>query len=294
MRARWARVVLAPGPGEPPRVVAADGIEVGATAEAALAVPLADEGRLECGPRVEGSYRASDRELLGTLAGQASLAVTNAQLSLDLAESRARIVAAGTAERRRIERDIHDGVQQQLVALMARLSLARALLANEPALAGASLDEMQQGLRSALTDLRDLASGIHPPVLTDSGLLSAVESRAARLPIGVTIVWQAGRSDRRFDPEVEAAAYFSVSEALTNVLKHARADSAEVVLACPDGWLDITVQDRGVGFDTDAEARRGLQGMRDRVEAIGGRLEVSSTAGAGTTLKLRLPAVSHA
>jgi signal transduction histidine kinase len=294
MRARWARVVLAPAPGESPRVVAADGIDVGAAEEAALTVPLADSGRLDCGPRVEGGYRDADRELLETLAGQASLAVTNAQLSLDLADSRARIVAAETAERRRIERDIHDGVQQQLVALMARLSVARTQLAHEPALAAASLDEMQQGLRSALTDLRDLASGIHPPVLTDSGLLSAVESRAARLPIGVTIVWQAGRSDRRFDPEVEAAAYFSVSEALTNVLKHSGADSAEVVLACPDGWLDITVQDHGAGFDTVAGSRRGLQGMRDRVEAIGGRLEVSSASGLGTTLHLRLPAASHA
>jgi signal transduction histidine kinase len=292
MRATWARVALAPGPGEQARVVAADGIGLGEPTEPALSVPLGDGGRLECGARVEGDYRDSDRELLGTLAAQASLAVTNAQLSLDLADSRTRIVTAETAERRRIERDIHDGVQQQIVVLMAKLSLVRSQLgAENPGAAASSLDEMEKGLRTALADLRDLASGIHPPVLTDSGLLSAVESRAARLPIGVSIVWRAGPSDRRFEPQVEAAAYFSVSEALTNVLKHSGADSAEVVVACPNGWLDISVCDHGAGFDITGADRRGLQGMRDRVEAVGGRVEVTSVPGRGTTLRLRLPAV---
>jgi signal transduction histidine kinase len=293
MRARWARVALAPRPGEQPVVVAADGVGAEEPAEAALSAPLPDRGRLECGPRVGGGYRESDVDLLTTLAGQASLAVANAQLSVDLARSRARIVAAETAERRRIERDIHDGVQQQLVALMAGLTVARGQLGSDPAQAAATLDRMQAGLRAALADLRDLASGIHPPVLTDSGLLAAVESRASRLPIGVSILWQAGEADRRFDPQIEAAAYFSVSEALTNVLKHSGAGRAEVRVSGADGWLDIAVCDDGRGFDTDA-SRRGLQGMRDRVEAIGGRLQVTSAPGAGTTVRVRLPTVAHA
>jgi signal transduction histidine kinase len=235
-------------------------------------------------------------DLLTTVAGQASLAVSNAQLSLDLARSRARIVTAETDERRRIQRDIHDGVQQQLVALMAHLSVARTQLGPRPELAAARLDEMQGELRGALADLRDLASGIHPPVLTDSGLLSAVESRASRLPIGVSIQWEAGATDRRFDPQIEAAAYFSVSEALTNVLKHSGAENADVLVACPDGWLDIAVHDLGTGFDTGAGASpvwHGLQGMRDRVEALGGRLQVTSSAGSGTTVRVLLPAVGR-
>ncbi|HEY7043695.1 MAG TPA: sensor histidine kinase, partial [Nocardioidaceae bacterium] len=292
MHATWARVALVTAVGDTARVVAADGIDAAATEAPALSVPLSDGGRLECGPRVDGGYRASDVDLLTTLARQASLAVTNAQLSVDLARSRVRIVNAETAERRRIERDIHDGVQQQLVALMAKVSVARAQLDGEPARASGTLDAMQQELRDALSDLRDLASGIHPPVLTDSGLLSAVESRAARLPIGVSIVWRADGVDRRFDPQIEAAAYFSISEALTNVLKHSGADSAEVQVVCVDGTLDIAVCDRGVGFDTTAQRSRGLQGMRDRVEALGGRLHVVSGVGDGTTVQVRLPAVA--
>jgi signal transduction histidine kinase len=292
MQASWARVALAAHPGEVPRAVAADGIGLDAEEEPAMWAPLGEDGRLECGPRTEGGYRASDRDLLDTLARQASLAVNNAELSRDLAESRARLVTAETEERRRIERDIHDGVQQQLVGLMTRLSVARTQLAPQPELARETLDEMSGEIRDALAGLRDLTNGIHPPVLTDSGLLAAVESRAARLPIGVSIIWEAGAPTRRFDGQVEVAAYFTVAEALTNVLKHSGATNAEVLVSCPDGWLDVSVHDDGSGFDLAATDRRGLQGMRDRVEALGGRVTVASDVGRGTTVSVRLPATS--
>jgi len=293
MRATWARVSLPAGPDDPARVVAADGIAADDAQPPTLSVPLGEGGHLECGPRVDGAYQPGDVDLLTTLAGQASLAVTNAQLTVDLAESRARLVNAETAERRRIERDIHDGVQQRVVGMMARLSVARGQLGQDPQQTAATLEEMDKDLRATLADVRDLASGIHPPVLTDAGLLAAVESRAARLPIGVTINWRAGEVDRRFDPEIEAAAYFSVSEALTNVLKHSSAATADVAMVCSDGWLDVTVGDNGVGFDTRDGRTRGLRGMRDRVEALGGSLLVTSDRGRGTTVHVLLPTVSH-
>ncbi|HET6939912.1 MAG TPA: sensor histidine kinase [Nocardioides sp.] len=290
MQASWARVALAARPGDRPRTVAAAGVGLDDDVEPTLWAPLGEDGRLECGPRTEGGYRASDQDLLDTLARQASLAVNNAELGRELAESRARLVTAETEERRRIERDIHDGVQQQLVGLMTRLTVARTALAPHPDLARETLDEMREEIRDALAGLRDLTNGIHPPVLTDSGLLAAVESRAARLPIGVSIVWDAGAPSRRFGSQVEVAAYFTVAEALTNVLKHSGATNAEVLVSSPNGWLEVSIRDDGAGFDAAATDRRGLQGMRDRVEALGGRVTVASDVGRGTTVRVRLPA----
>jgi signal transduction histidine kinase len=270
----------------------------------ALTVPLEhageEVGRIECGPK-EGGYDADDRELLATLAGQASTAIANVRLTAELAErldelsrSRARIVAAQDAERRRIERDLHDGVQQHVVVLIAKLRLGRNQVGRGERAADDVLAELQADGRDLLADLRELAHGIHPPVLTDRGLVAAVEARADRLPVPVDVRAVDGLRDRRFDPDVEGAAYFVVCEALTNVVKHARASTADVELSAEDGRLSVLVRDDGAGARANGNAGRGLTNLRDRVEALGGRLEVESSVGAGTRVRAELPvAASH-
>jgi len=251
-------------------------------------------GRLDCGPRRQGTYRVEDEELLRLLGRQAAMAITNSRLAADLAASRTRIVQAEAAERRRIERNIHDGVQQQLVSLMAKLSVARVqLAAADPMAASGTLDEMQAEFRQAMADLRDLASGIHPPVLADQGLLAAVATRAARMPVGVSIECADGFAGARFDDQVEAAAYFTVSEALTNTLKHAGARHATVRIGATKGTLDVEVCDDGCGFDPSTVRAGGLRGLRDRAEALGGRLHVQARPGDGTRIRLQLPARSR-
>jgi signal transduction histidine kinase len=291
MNATWVRVWAPPASpvpagGQAPLAVS------GPDADSAVPVLVAEMpggGRIECGRRRGGDYRPEDAELLATLARQAGPAVANARLTAELAASRARLVQAETEQRRRIERDIHDGVQQQLVALMSRLTVARVQLARDPLLAAASLEEMQEDFRQAVADLRDLASGIHPAVLTDSGLLAAVEARAGRMPLGVSIHWEAGPPGRRFDPDVESAAYFVLSEALANVLKHAGAHAVDVRICATDARLELEVRDDGKGFDPQTVTSRGLLGLRDRMEALGGELLVVSSPGAGTCLRGHLP-----
>ena len=213
----------------------------------------------------------------------------------ELAASRERLVEAEERGRRRLERDIHDGVQQELVALLARIELARLQLARDPSLVDATLTDLHSEARQALADLRDLASGIHPSVLSDRGILEAIESRAARLPIGVTIEADPGLRDTRFSETAEGAVFFTVSEALTNVLKHSGAERAVVVLTRePGDVLRVEVRDDGHGFDAAAPAHgSGLGGLADRIDALGGTLEIESGA-AGTRLVARLPAVERA
>lgn len=262
--------------------------------EPALTVPLR-EGQIECGPK-EGGYDAADRELLTTLAGQAGTAIANLRLTAELADrldelaaSRARIVVAGDTERRRIERDIHDGVQQHVVALITKIWLARNALARGERPGGEALAEVQGDARALLADLRELAHGIHPPVLSDRGLVAAVEARVDRLPIPVDVRAPAPLRDRRFGPDVEGAAYFVVCEALTNVVKHAGADSASVELDTVGGQLRVRVRDDGIGVATTATAGQGLTNLRDRVEALGGELAICGEPGAGTVLTACLP-----
>jgi signal transduction histidine kinase len=206
----------------------------------------------------------------------------------ELAKSRARIVVAQDEERRRIERDIHDGVQQQVVALIAKLRLARNRLGRGES-ADRVLAEVQSDAGELLVDLRELAHGIHPPVLTDGGLVAAVESRAARLPMTVLVRADDALRGSRFDPDVEAAAYFVVCEALTNVVKHAAAHEAAVELAAVDGHLSLVVRDDGAGTAVVNGRGHGLTNLRDRVEALGGRLVIDSRAGAGTSVSAELP-----
>jgi PAS domain S-box-containing protein len=203
----------------------------------------------------------------------------------DLAASRARIVTAGDVERRRLERNLHDGAQQRLVALSLTLRLARARLDSDPEAARAALANAAEELALALDELRELARGLHPAVLTDRGLRAAVETLAGRAPVPVEI---AEIPDQRLPEPVEAAAYYLIAEALTNVTKYARASSVRVRVAASDSRVLVEVADDGVGGANPAKGS-GLRGLADRVEALGGSLEVLSPAGAGTSLRAELP-----
>ena len=210
---------------------------------------------------------------------------TELQARLDqLRESRARIVEAGYSARRKLERDLHDGAQQRLVGLALDLRLAREKLDDDPVAAGAMLDEASAALAMATEELRELARGIHPAILSDRGLEAAVESLAQRAPLPVQI--DASVDGRLPDP-VEAAAYFVVSEALTNVVRHSGADRAEVGIRRDNGRLVVEVADDGSGGADPAGS--GLRGLADRVAALDGRLRVDDPAGGGTIVRADIP-----
>jgi PAS domain S-box-containing protein len=210
----------------------------------------------------------------------AAQALANAESREQLAASRARIVAAGDAERRRLERNLHDGAQQRLVSLALMLRLAARRHREDADLARAS-----EELNFALEELRELARGIHPAVLTERGLEPAVESLASRAPLPVEVEFDLSE---RLPGPVEAAAYYVVAEALTNVAKYARATGVSVGVGRSNGHACIEVRDDGVG-GAAADRGSGLRGLADRVEALGGRFTLSSPAGAGTTLRAEIP-----
>ncbi len=210
----------------------------------------------------------------------AAQALANAESRAALAASRARIVAAGDAERRRLERNLHDGAQQRLVSLALTLRMAARRHPDDD-----HLDQASEELTLALEELRELARGIHPAVLTERGLEPAVESLAARAPLPVEISFSLGE---RLPGPVEAAAYYVVAEALTNVAKYACASVVSVGVGRSNGAALIEVRDDGVG-GAAAEGGSGLRGLADRVEALGGRLELDSPLGAGTTLRAEIP-----
>ena len=203
----------------------------------------------------------------------------------DLRVSRARIIAAADDERRRIERDLHDGAQQRLVALSLTLGLAQAKLAEDPESAARLVGEARGEAQSAVNELRELARGIHPALLSDRGLGPALEALAGRSPVPVDI---GGVPDERLPAPVESALYFTTAEALTNVAKYAEAERARVTILRHNGHVRLIVADDGVG-GASLTAGSGLRGLRDRVEALDGRLEVSSPAGEGTTVTAELP-----
>ena len=250
-----------------------------------LTVPIGageDEvGTIECGPKTEGSLADDDIQLVTTLASQVGLAIMNARLA-------GRIVTAAETERRRIERNIHDGAQQELVALVARLGMARAA-ASRGELTVDEIDDLQREARQILTDLRELAQGIHPTVLSDGGILEAVEERCTHLPLDVTVEAPPQLRSRRFDDDIEGAAYFFVTESLANILKHAEATQATVALRPENGTLSLSVSDDGQGFDAAHASLNGLAGLRDRVRALGGVLTISSRPGRGTDVTAVLP-----
>ncbi len=234
-----------------------------------------------------------DPGLVASVATAVRLTVENdrlqAEVRAQLAEvraSRARIVEATDAERRRIERDIHDGAQQRLVALSLAIGRARGQLgpAADPELE-ATLSQASSELHAALAELRELARGIHPAILTQAGLEPAVRSLVDRAAVPTDVDFAVAG---RLPEPVEAAAYFVVSEALTNVAKHAEAGSARVALRTEAGTLVVEIRDDGCG-GADPAHGSGLRGLRDRVEAIGGVLETTSPAGGGTTIRATLP-----
>ncbi len=228
----------------------------------------------------------ADEKLLGDLAAQAGLVLRNVRLVEDLRASRQRLVAAQDEERRRIERNIHDGAQQQLVALAVKIRLADATIGTNDDHAHELLAQVQTDAADALSDLRDLAHGIYPPLLADKGLVSALESQARRATIPVQV--QHDGVDR-YQPEAEAAVYFCVLEALQNVGKYAAATLVQVRLGAADGLLRFAVQDDGGGFDAGKPSGAGLTNMRDRLDALGGSLTIRSEVGRGTTISGEVP-----
>ena len=305
---RWARVrldlVAANGSLEP---VGAAGIGPDEPAEPELTVPLAQAGtvlgRIECGPRRDGPLLDEDRRLLASLAGQAATAVRNLHLTAELSArleviraqaaqltaSRARVVQAQDAERQRIQRDLHDGIQQDIVVLTAKLALARERQRRGDHRADESLAEVQRDLAALLGHLREFAHAIHPPVLADKGLLEAIEAQAARLPIEVVIEAEPALRGVRFPPDAESAAWFVVAEALTNTVKHAAARRVQVTLGRLDGRLAVAVSDDGRGFDPAAARGLGLSSLADRMSIVGGTLRIDSRPGAGSTLRAEIP-----
>jgi PAS domain S-box-containing protein len=206
----------------------------------------------------------------------------------DLAASRARIVTAGDVERRRLERNLHDGAQQRLVSVSLSLRLALAQLDSDAVAARAILADAGDELTVALDELRELARGLHPAVLTDRGLGAAVRMLAGRAPVAVEID---AIPDERLPEPVEAAAYYLIAEALTNIAKYARASRARVRVAPSATGVVVEVSDDGIG-GADPVGGSGLRGLADRVEALGGALHVDSPAGGGTTLRAEIPTAS--
>ena len=239
----------------------------------------------------DASLRA-EPDVLASVAAAAGLAMQNERLHAalgarleDLRRSRARIVEAGLAERRRLERNLHDGAQQRLVALSLGLRMAERQIARDPERARAMVAAAQEELTQALEELRELARGIHPAVLSDRGLGAAVEALAVRSPLPVRVLEVP--SDRLPEP-VEAAAYFTISEALTNVAKYAGASEATVAVRRTNGHAEVEVADDGVG-GADPDRGSGLRGLVDRLGALDGRLSLDSPPGSGTTLRAEIP-----
>jgi signal transduction histidine kinase len=212
-------------------------------------------------------------------------AIANADSRAELAASRVRIVTAADQTRRRIERDLHDGIQQRLVSLGLDLRAVRTAVPAEPPALGTQLAQIAEGLGEALSELQELSRGIHPAILSEGGLGAAVKvlARRSALPVELGVDLQ-----QRLPAPVEVAAYYVVAEALTNAAKHAHASVAHVDVQAGDGRLHLSVADDGVG-GADPARGSGLVGLTDRVQALGGTITVHSPVGEGTTLLIDLP-----
>ena len=282
--------------GQPSRVEDFDDVG-GAVAEAmrslglrsGVAGPVVVDGRIwgalvACSSR-DGPPADGAEERIAAFARLVSLAIENAEAREELAASRARLVRAADEARRRIERDLHDGAQQRLLATALTLTLLHQRIEGGSDAALSLLASAREELDRGLCELRDLARGLHPAVLTDRGVEAAVRSLVQRAPVPVDFRTAV---HARVDPTIEAAAYFVVSESLTNVAKYAQAESASVELELTGDALVVTIADDGIG-GADAGRGSGLRGLVDRVQAIGGRMEISSPPGQGTRLRAELP-----
>jgi PAS domain S-box-containing protein len=282
--------------GRPARVESFDDIE-GTLAAAlrelgfrsAVAAPVVLEGRLWGAVLVSTvhpePFPAGVEARLGGFAELMGQALTNAATREQLAASRARIVEAGDAERRRLERNLHDGAQQRLVSVALMLRHLEGLAERDPGATRTGLSTAGEELGHALAELRELARGLHPAVLSEHGLAAALAALTGRGPIPVGLEVEL---DERPREQVEAAAYFVVSEALANVARYAQAGFVRVTVTRRDTALVVEIADDGVG-GADPDAGSGLRGLGDRVEALGGRIELESPAGAGTTVRAVLP-----
>ncbi len=285
-------------PGSPaPSPVAVSGHLELPPIDASRAVPVrhGDEllGALSLQKPANEPLTSTEDQLLQHLASQAGLLLRNVALTAELQAtidelraSRRRLVETQDAERRKIERNLHDGAQQQLIALAIQLGLLEQS-ADDPGSFRQMAAQLKEALHAALEDLRDLARGIYPPLLADQGLVPALQAQARKAPLPVLI-----ESDSlgRYPPDTETTVYFCTLEALQNITKYAAASQATIRLACTQGSLQFTITDDGTGFDTTTAGHgTGLQGMTDRLAALGGTLAIRSQPGHGTTLTGQLP-----
>jgi signal transduction histidine kinase len=241
-------------------------------------------------PPADPMNPAKDK-LVRDLAAQAGLVLRNVRLIEELRASRQRLVAAQDEERRKIERNLHDGAQQQLVALQVKMRLAEGLLERDAAKGKDAIAGLRSDTSEALENLRDLARGIYPPLLADRGITAALEAQARKSAVPTTVE---STGVGRYAPEVEATIYFCTLEALQNVAKYAAATRARIRLDREDGHVTFEIEDDGAGFDMGATGYgTGLRGMADRLDAVGGSLDVRSAPGRGTTIAGRVPVTTR-
>jgi signal transduction histidine kinase len=246
-----------------------------------------DLGALAVSMPVADPMNPAKQQLIEDLAAQAGLVLRNVKLIEELKASRQRLVAAQDEERRKIERNIHDGAQQQLVAMAVQLKLATQLVGKDPDKERELIAKLGVQANEALEDLRDLARGIYPPLLADKGIPAALEAQARRAAVPTSV---AADGIGRFSQDVESAVYFSCLEALQNIAKYAEASEATIAVSNGSGELRFSVTDDGRGFDPAATGYgTGLQGIADRLAATGGELAVTSRPGAGTTIRGNIP-----
>jgi signal transduction histidine kinase len=253
-----------------------------------VAAPIVVEGAL-WGVNVVGNARDrfpdETEQRLEKFTELAATAIANAESRSELAASRARVVAAADDTRRRIERDLHDGTQQRLVSLSLTLRSAESTLSGDVEETRRTLDRVANELNRVIEELREISRGIHPAILTEGGLGPALRTLARRSAIPVELV---GVVDHRLPEPVEVAGYYVISEALTNAAKHGHASHVAVEASAQDGSLRLSIRDDGVG-GADPAAGSGLVGLRDRVEALGGSIEITSPRGDGTHVSVELP-----
>ena len=256
-----------------------------------IATAIEHEGR-RVAAIVHDAGLAEERDLVHAAGAAAALTLENERLDAELRAhveqlraSRARIVTAGYAERRRLERDLHDGAQQRLMALGINLRMARNQIGSDAQQAAALIDASLEELKEATAELRELARGIHPAALADRGLAAALGGLAGRSPVPVDLV---EAPHERLPAPVESAVYFVVAEALTNVARYARANKAIVTVAHSNDHVHVQISDDGIG-GADPARGSGLRGLSDRVAALDGRLELTSADGDGTTVRARIP-----
>jgi len=267
----------------------------------AEAVPVRYQGELLGALAVSKRQEltAAESRLLGDLSREAGLVLKNTRLTAELVQrldelqaSRQRLVTAQDTERRRLERNLHDGAQQNLVALKLKIALMKNLATKDPQRTQAALDELTADANEAIETLRELARGLYPPILAQDGLVAALEAQAHRTPVPVEVV--AGPLPR-YSQEIEAGVYFCVLEALQNMVKHAQATKATVSIEQRDGHLAFSVADDGRGLNPErAHSGSGMQNMRDRIEVLGGELQVESSPGAGTRVTGSIPVAAAA